>query len=154
MAGRYSSKLQFPGLADQALAETAVRLGGDQHESGILIDRARRHENALGPQRDLAVTASPRKRDAFTDQPSAQSLSASGGIDQQQSQLGDLVAVSDQKYRSDLNPIDVGDPAAFARGIEGGEKLGGDLGNQGFERRIEAVFAGIERAVTLHDPTQ
>ena len=63
------SKLQLPGLADQALAETAVRLGGHQHESGVLIDPARGDQDALGPQRDLAIAACAREGDAFGDQP-------------------------------------------------------------------------------------
>ena len=49
--GMTQNKLQLPlpGLADQALAETAVRFGGDQHEAGVLIDLSRGDQNALGP---------------------------------------------------------------------------------------------------------
>ncbi len=42
-------QLHLPGLADQALAETAMRLACHQHKSGILIDLARGGQNALGP---------------------------------------------------------------------------------------------------------
>src|SRR3981081_3659119 len=134
----------LPGLADQVLAETAVRLGGHQHETGILINLARGEQNALGPQRDLAIAAGLRKRDAFADQPFAQSLSASGRIDQQQTQFGDIVGMPDQKYRADLDAVDIGDPAAFPRSIERGEIFCRDLRDQAFERGVEAVFAGIE----------
>ena len=57
LSRRPASQFELPGFADQALAETAVRLGGDQLEAGFLIDFARGDENALGPQRDLAIAA-------------------------------------------------------------------------------------------------
>ena len=75
------SQLPFPGLADQALPKTAVRLGGDQDESGILVDLAGGDQDALGPQRDFAIAAGLREGDGFGDQPPAESLSAPGRID-------------------------------------------------------------------------
>src|ERR1700733_6908506 len=128
------SQLAFPGLANQALTKTAMRLGGHQHESGVLINFSRSDQNALGPQRDLAIAAGLGEGDAFGDQPLAQSLSAPGRVDQQQPQFGDIVAVPDQKYRADLNAIDLRDPAAFPRGIERAQELGGDFGDQALER--------------------
>src|ERR1700724_3404395 len=89
-------QLHLPGLANQALAETAVGFARDLHESGVLIDLARGEQDALGPQRDFAIAAGPRKRDAFPDQPPPQTQSAPGRIDQQQPQFGNLVAVPDQ----------------------------------------------------------
>src|ERR1700681_3522885 len=138
------SQLAFPSLADQVLAEAPVRLGGHQNETGILIDLTGGDQDALGPQRDFAVTASLRERDAFSDQPCAQSLAATGRIDQEQPQFGDIVGLLDEKYRADLGAIEVGDPAAFARRIERGEESGRDLRHQALERSVEAVFAGIE----------
>ena len=107
MSRRIRSQLALPGLADQVLAKAAVRLGRHQHEAGVLIDLAGGDQNALGPQRDLAIAAGLRERDAFADQPLAEPLSAPGRIDQQQAQLGDVVAVPDQKYRADLDAVDV-----------------------------------------------
>ena len=115
---RRASQFQFPGLADQALTETAVRLGGDELEPGLLIDLACGDQDALGPQRDPAIAAGFRERDAFGDQPMAQSLSASGRVDQQQPQLGDIVGVPDQKDRADLRSLDLGNPAALSRRVE------------------------------------
>src|SRR5450631_1546622 len=138
------SQLPFPGLADQALPKTAVRLGGDLDETGILVDLAGGDQDALGPQRDFAIAAGLRESDAFGDQPFAQSTAATGRIDQQQPQLGDIVGVLDEKYRADRGAIEVGDPAAFPRRIERGEEFGRDLRHQALERGVEAVFAGIE----------
>src|ERR1700690_1137805 len=140
-------QLQLPGLADQALAETAVRLAGDKHESGLLINLAPGDQNALGPQRDRAIAAGPRKGDALSDQPFAQSMSAPGRVDQQQSQFGDLVAVSHEKYRADRDAIEFGDPAALPRSVEGAEKFRGDFRDQRLEGGVKTVFAGVERAM-------
>ncbi len=119
----------------RSLAETAVRLGGDQLESGVLVDPAGGDQNALGPQRDPAIAAGLRKRDAFGDQPLAQPLSAPGRIDQQQPQLGDVVGVAHQKYRADLRAIDLGDPATLPRGVERGEEFCRDLRDQALRTR-------------------
>ena len=105
------------------------------------------------PQRNLAIAACPGECDALADQPLAEPLSAPGRVDQQQPQLCDLVAVPDQKYRADLHAIDLGDPAAFARGVERGQEFSRDIRHQGFERRVKTIFAGIERAVALHHPS-
>ena len=87
------------------MPKTAVRLAVDQGEAGVPIDFARGDQDALGPQRDFAIAALPRKGEAFGDQPSAESLSAPGRIDQQQPQFGDIVGVPDQKYRADLGDV-------------------------------------------------
>src|ERR1700733_10651179 len=81
---RAGSQFQLPRLADQALAETAVRFAANQHESRVLINPAGGDQDALGPQRDLAIAALPRERQAFGDQPLAESRAAPGRIDQQQ----------------------------------------------------------------------
>jgi len=43
---------------------------------------------------------------------------------------GDLVIVPHQKDRPDRRAVDLGDPAPFARRIEGVEEFGGDFRNQ------------------------
>jgi hypothetical protein len=81
-----------------------VRLGGDQHESGILVNSARGDQNALGP--DLAIAALTPEGHALGDQPPAKSLSAAGRVDQQQPQFSDVVGMPDEKYRADLGTVD------------------------------------------------
>src|SRR6478735_8191077 len=90
----------------------------DQFEPGLLIDFAGGDQHALGPQRDPAIAAGLRERDAFADQPPAQSLSAPGRVDQQQAQLRYGIRMAHQKYRADLCSLDIGDPATFPRRVE------------------------------------
>src|SRR2546430_13203567 len=148
-----ASQFQFPGFADQVLAETAVRLGGDQLESGFLIDFAGGDRDARGPERDPPIAAGFGERDAFGDQPMAQPLATPGRVDQQQAQLRYVIGVPHQKYGADLRSIDVCDPATFPRCIERAKEFGRDLGDEPFERGIPAVFAGVERAVALNYPS-
>src|SRR5688500_12213744 len=100
-----SLEIALPGLADQALSKTAMRFGRHQLEDGVLVDATRGDQNALRPQRDLAIAAGFCEGDAFADQFLAEPLSAPGRFDQQQPQLGDIVAVLDQKYRADRDAI-------------------------------------------------
>jgi hypothetical protein len=130
-----------------------MRLGRHEREAGIPINPAGGDQNALGPQRDLAIAAGFCECDAFGDQPLAQSLSTSGRIDNEQADFRDIVAVSHQKDRADLRAIKLGDPAALARGVERGEELCGDFRDQALERGVEAVFGGVECAVALHHPS-
>src|SRR6202040_3810465 len=135
-----NSQLALPGLADQALPKAAVRLAGHEFKSGVLVDPARGDQDALGPQRDLAIAAGPREGDAFGHQPPAETLSTSGRIDQQQPQFCDVIGMPDQKYRADRGAVDVRNPAAFARHVERGQEFCRDLGYQRFEPGVEAVF--------------
>ena len=58
-----------------------------------------------------------------------------------------------QKYRADLCSLDVRNPAAFPRRVEGAKELGRDLRYEPLERGIPTVFARVERAVALHHPS-
>eukprot|EP01035_Chromulina_nebulosa_P031621 gene31621-42163_t len=95
------SQHQLPRLPDQVLPEAAMRLLRDQHEAGLLIDLACSAEIALGPQRDLAIAAALRERDAFAHQALPEPQAAAGGVHQQQPQLCDVVGVPDQEHRAD-----------------------------------------------------
>ena len=79
-------------------------LARHRHEPGILIDLACGDQDALRPQRDPAIAAGLRERDAFGDEASPEPMSAPGRIDQQQTQFGDVVRVPHQKDRADGAP--------------------------------------------------
>src|SRR4051812_18297568 len=115
------SQLQLPRLADQVLAEAAVGLFSDQYEAGVLIDLAGGEQDALGPERDLAIAAGAREGDAFGDEALAEAVSASSGVDDEQPDFRDVVAMPHQEHRADRLAVDVGDPAAFPRGVERGQ---------------------------------
>ena len=95
---------------------------------GLLIDLAGGDQNALGPQRDLAVAAGPRERDAFSRPAVVPSpCPRPAGSTSSSRSLATCVAVSDQKDRADRGAVDVGDPAAFARGVERRQEFRRDL---------------------------
>ena len=100
------------------MPKTVMRFFADALKSGALINFARGDQDALGPQRDLAVAALARKADAFAHQSLAKPLAAPARIDQQQPQFCNLVGLPDQKHRADRLAVDLGDPAMFARVIE------------------------------------
>jgi len=134
------------------VAEAAVPLLGDQGEPRRLVDAPRRHQYVVGPQRDPAIADAPREADAFVDQTSADAETARCGLDQQQAQLGDLVGLPDQEHRADDRAIALDDPAALALGIEVGDELAGDLGDQRLEALVPTIFLGIDDAVAMDHP--
>ena len=147
------SQFQLPGLADQVLAETAVRLGGDQHEAGVLIDLAGGDQDALGPQRDLAIAAGLRearciRRPAAGPMPcprpagstsSRRSLATSSVCLTRNTEPTGAPSMSAIQQRSREASNEVEEFAPRSR-------------RPGLERGVEAVFAGVERAVALHHP--
>src|SRR5437016_1644527 len=58
-------QIQFPGLACEIDAETVMPLFRHALETGTLIDAARGNEDALGPERDLAIALLAREADAL-----------------------------------------------------------------------------------------
>ena len=60
-------QLQFPGLADDGGSELVVLFGGDEPESGPLLDVAGGGKHAVGPQRDHAVARLAREAERFLD---------------------------------------------------------------------------------------
>src|ERR1700679_2492270 len=142
-----ASQLAFPGLADQILPKAAMRLGFHERKASVLIDLAGGNQNALRPQRDSAIAAGAREGDAFGDQALPEALAARARLDQQQAEVCDLVVAPDPEHRADRPSVDIGDPAAFARGVEGGDEFRRDLRDQSLERGIEAIFTGVARTM-------
>ena len=118
----------------------------------MLVDPARRVEPALRPQGDPPIACLACESDALGDEPPPDAEPARTGLDQQQTQLGDALGLADEKHRADDLAVGLGDPAALARRIELAQEIGGDLGDERFERRIVAVLLRIEGAVPMDDP--
>src|SRR5216683_7648923 len=112
--------------------------GGDQH--------------IVGPQRDLAIAPLAGEADALGDEPAADPEPARPGLDIEQAQFGDLLALLDEQHRTGDRTLALGDPAALARGVEILDEPGGDPRDQRLEGRIEAVLLGLEGAVAVDDP--
>ena len=79
-----SVQLQFPGLADEILAEAVVRFLAHQSKARALINAVGGQENALRPQSDAGITGLAGEADAFRDERLAQPEAARGGIDVEQ----------------------------------------------------------------------
>jgi hypothetical protein len=73
-------------------------------------------------------------------------------LNQQEAQFRHLVAALHQEHRADRRTIDLGDPAALARGIEVAQKLRDDPGDQRLEGRAPAILLGIARGVARQHP--
>src|SRR5262249_49865569 len=148
------SQLPLPRLLEEPHAEFRMRRGRHALEAGALVDAPRVHQHAARPQADLAVAAGAREADAFVDQPGAEAEPARLRIDQQQAELRDLGRALLEEDATDRLAVEVGDPAALARGIVVLDVVRDDLGAKPFERRTPAVFPRVELAVPLHHPAE
>src|SRR5690348_21750 len=102
---------ELPMLAHEIVTEASMRLLADEVEASALIDPTCGNENALCPERDLAITRPTREADAFRDQAPADVASARLGLDQKQPELCRLFRLFDEKDRADIDPVALGDPA-------------------------------------------
>src|SRR5580765_8962845 len=93
-------EVALPGFADQVDAERMMRLLGDKLEARPRVNAARRGEDALRPQCHSPVAGFPGKAQAFVDEALAEAEPARLRIDDQQPQLGDLVALAHHEDRA------------------------------------------------------
>src|ERR1700737_2767741 len=127
---RRSRQRQFPELPDKVAPEAAVWLLTHQAKAGGLVDMAGRDQHGVGPQRDLAIAPRAGEADALGDEPAADAEPARPGLDIEQAQFGDLLALLDEEYGTGDRTLALGDPAALAVGVEVLDEPGGDPGAQ------------------------
>ncbi len=107
----------------------------------------------MGPQRHLAYSLRRARNRCRCPAAAAPSPSAARlGHQQEQPQLGHLVALPDAEDRPQPPPGRLGDPAALARRIVVAEEGREDLGHQRLEAHVIALVAGIERAMLADQP--
>src|SRR5204863_5167966 len=75
---------QVPGLADQVVAERAMRFFIYTLEARISIDVRGGLKVLLGPQGNLAITGLACEADTLVDEALAETQAARGGLDEQQ----------------------------------------------------------------------
>src|SRR5262245_15579182 len=92
---------QLPRLADKVLPEASMRQRVDQSKTGLLVDVAGRAQDAVGPERDLAVTDLLRESHALAHEPGADPGPSGLGLDQQQAQLSHCLGVLDEEHGPD-----------------------------------------------------
>src|SRR6185503_16158002 len=94
-------KPDVPGFADEIDAERVMRLLRGELESGALINAARRGQIALRPQGHGRIACSRGEAQALRDEPRAELQSAGARIDDQETELCDLVILSHDEHRAD-----------------------------------------------------
>src|SRR5947209_7706511 len=111
-------QIHLPRLPHEIDAKAVMLRLRDLLEPRALIDAARGDQNALRPQRHLAIAPLARAADALLDQRTADAEPARLLLQAEQPQLCDAVAAIDEEDRADPLAVDLGDPAMLARGIE------------------------------------
>src|SRR5258708_19724578 len=134
------------------MAEAGMRLVAQAAEAGALVDVAGGDEDALRPQRDLAIARLAGEADAFIDQPCADAEAARLGLDQQQAQLGLRPRLLDQEHRAEDLARLLGEPAALELGVVGGDEFGDDLGDHRLEALAPPEFLPIAPALPADHP--
>src|SRR5262245_48102351 len=147
-----ASQLELPGFTHEIVPEAVVRLLVHQAKPGLLVDLPGGEQDAVGPERELAVAALPREPDALGHEPGADAEAAGAGLDQQQAQPGDGLRPPDHEHRADGLGVLLRDPAALPLRLVVLDELGHDGGHQRLEALVPSVFLGVERAVPAHHP--
>ena len=124
----------------------------DELKAHSLIDLPRRMQDVIGPQAHPAVSTGNREVDALLHQTPPDTKAARRRFDQQQTQLRDVVRLSDQENTSDSLTIPFRDPASLGRGIEVLHEIHRDLLDQVTEAMVPTVFLIVDLAVTPDDP--
>src|SRR5690349_20902038 len=129
-----------------------MSLFGDKPEAGLLIDGTGGVEEVVGPERNLPVSLAAGEGDALVDELPAETETAGGPVDIEQAELCNAIATIGDQHRAQIDAAALGDPAIFHLGIETGEELAGDVGDQPLEAQVPAIFLGIETSLALDDP--
>src|SRR5688572_25251616 len=143
---------QLPVLSSDVRAKHLVRNFLDEFEALPLVDTARVHQNVVGPEAQRRVPAGTGESDALIDKAIPQPQPARRRLDEQQSQLRDVVRLLHAEDRPDDLAIALGDPAALPGGVEVADEIGDDSRHEPLEAFVPAVLLEVERTVPVHDP--
>src|SRR3954452_19899677 len=112
-----ASEIPLPRFPNQILPEAVMRLGLHEVEACTLIDAPRGDQDALRPQRHLAVAPLACALDALLDQRAADTESPRFFSPLKQPKCGTLVGAFDQKNGAARLAIHFRNPAVLARGV-------------------------------------
>src|SRR5215217_9607300 len=90
--------------------------------------------------------------DARLHELASRAKSASGRLDEEQTELRDFVGFANQEYAADSLAIAFSDPAVFARRIEVPNEVRRDLRNEVTKSEVPPVFGGVNLAMPPHYP--
>src|SRR5215210_1600191 len=134
------------------MPETVVLLLVDEPEAQSSVDTAGGNEHVIRPQRDLPVAGQSGEANAFFHQPAADAKPAGLRLDEEKTQLGDLLRLPDEKHTADDLAIPLGDPAPLQLRVGLLDELRNDLRHERLEPLIPAVLSGVEDPMTVNDP--
>jgi hypothetical protein len=109
-------------------------------------------QDVVGPQSQFGIAPGFGKSNALLGQAPSQAGAAHLGLHVQQAQLRLGVRDLDHKRRTHHSALTLGDPGVFFFRVKFFHKLRGDLGHQGLEGAIPAVFLGIQHALPMRHP--
>src|SRR5256885_9606570 len=125
----------------------------DELKPRALVDATRRDEDVVRPKGELAISRCARETDALVDESRANAEAARLRLDEQEAKFRDGLGLPDAEHAADTLPVDFGDPAALALGVEVGDEFRDDVRDQRLERFVPPVLLPVERAVPLDDPS-
>src|SRR5579872_3028006 len=120
-------------------------------ETGPLVDTPRGEQHTVRPQRHLPVPGPLGEANAFLDQAASEAKTARRGLDEHQSEPGDLIRLPDDKDRAHDFAVPLGDPAPLPLRIEVLDELGGDLRDQRLELLVPSILLRVQDAVPVDD---
>src|SRR5215210_6159418 len=125
------------------MPEAVVRPLVDEPEAHPFVDTARGVQHIIGPQRDLLVTGLPGEADAFFYQAAADAQPARFRLDEEKSQLGDLLRLPDEEHTTNDLAVSLGDKTTLQSRVILLDELRHDLRHEGLESLIPAALSGI-----------
>ena len=89
-----------------------------------------------------------------SDQPRAEAEPARPRLDDQQPQLGDVVALAHAEHRAGRGAVELGDPRGLACRVLRLGEAGDDPGHEDLEAAVPAVLVRVQPPVALDDPAE
>lgn len=125
----------------------------DEFEPGLFVEVAGGGEDVVGPEGELAVAMGTGEVDGGLQHMFAEALTAHVRLDVEEAEFGNLGGFLDEEERTDDGTFALRDPAIFELGVEMFQKLRADFGDEALEFFIEPIFARVNYAMAMDDPT-
>src|SRR5437867_12623596 len=116
-----------------------MALAFDELKPRALVDATRPDEDIVRPKGELAISRSARETDALVDESRANAEAARLRLDEQEAKLRDGLGLPDAEHAARALPVDFGDPAALALGVEVGDEFRDDVRDEARERCVPPV---------------
>src|SRR5262245_17580982 len=139
-------------LPEGPLREHGMRFLLRLREADRVVDSPGALQRAVGPEHHPPVVPLAGELDAAADQPAADPMSARVRVDEEQSQLRDLLGAARAVDGPDPTAVQLADPGRLALGVVIVEVVRDHAGYKRDERLVPALLVGVEVGVTLEHP--